>query len=182
MTETRRITFFPYGQSADPKLRTACEAALIKCGADTQRIFDGPWRNEEHFITYASRLCSALDSSSPAIVALARSNPIKLHILGKRKLLCQSLPFLNRALWIIFIDPWVERRFFISATELGVFDGTPESDGEQTGLLVWMPNEEQRSCVNERYVVLTPHTRFDEYFHSRLSVLWDEIDRAPRAK
>jgi len=177
MPENSRIVLFPYGQPVELSQRLVCEACLLCCGADTQRFLDGPWKNEDHLFRYVSRLSEAVQNSAPLVV-LTRSNPLPIVVLAKRRRLCRVMPFLRKALWIIFVDAVAEPYFFRDAVDLGRFDLSVDEGSGQKNALVWMPDEERRGFRHERYLVLMPQTELDSSFSERLALLWEELNKA----
>lgn len=176
MNETsKRIAIFPYGQPADKERSSKCTELLLSCGADLQRFMDGPWSSDEQFFRCLSFLTEVAEGSHPPYMVLTRCNPLVLKVLAARRRLCKELPNLNRAMWVIFVDPVTEPFFFAEAQRLGQFDAQPDPDRINDSLMVWSV-QSQDAKRPERFLVLTPQTKKDDYFQTRLALLWNELN------
>lgn len=178
---SNRIVLFPYGQPAEGK-RDACIALLIKAGGDLNRFLDGPWgddpsslRAESQFLRCVARLNEVVSGSQPPFILLARTNPLPLAVQAKRRRLCEALPNLNRALWILFVVPTENPFFARNAAQLGTFDVDAYEPARFT---VWTPAD-QRAADGERYVVWTPETRIDDSFKTGLISALGEASKNP---
>ena len=176
MNETsKRIAIFPYGQPVDEERRTKCVELLIFCGADLQRFIDGPWSSDERLVRIVSFLDEVADGSRPPFMVLTQSNPLALKVLAARRRWCRELPNLNRAMWVIFVDPVAEPFFYAEAQRLGQFDAQPDPNKVSDSLMVWSV-QNQDAKRQERFLVLTPQTVKDDYFQARLALLWNELN------
>jgi hypothetical protein len=182
----KRVVLFPNGQPAERDKRDACISLVICAGGDLDRIHDGPWHAdpdgpdaEAGFLRYISRIQEVVNGTRPPLVVLTRTNPLPLAVLAKRRRICAALRNLNRAIWVLFVDPSRDPFFCSNASRLGEFETACQAEEVSAQLCVWSPDSTQRSFLLEQYVVWHPQTVRDKDFKERLAKLAKELELVP---
>lgn len=156
MVPNSRFTLLPHGPvPSSNESREQCDKLLAYCDADSQRYHDQRFTNLDQFIRYASRFDDLQDRETPALVAFTQTCPLIQTVFNARQRLCEKLPALENALWVIYVDPALDPGFGQTATRLGHFDASLDS----------APVFESNDGCN--YLVLTPQTTAYEYVRMR---------------
>lgn len=181
-----RVVLFPYGQPAERDKRDTCLSLVICAGGDLNRIHDGPWDSdpasaqaEAGFLRYISRIQEVVSGTRPPFVVLTRTNPLPLAVLAKRRRICAAIRNLNRAIWVLFVDPAKDPFFCSNASRLGEFENGCQAEAMSAQLSLWSPDSSQRSFLLEQYVVWHPQTVRDKDFKERLVKLAKELELVP---
>lgn len=149
----------PFGQPASPSSREHWVAQLGRCGADFARIIDGPTASLEQFARHLGRVAVLRNPRTPVIVALARSQPLAISLMGSRRALAGAAPALSQALWVVYVDPREDTAFLRTAQQLGDLDASLEDAP------IWT------SPSDDRYLVLSPVLRDLEVLPFRMTDL-----------
>ncbi|MCC6213797.1 MAG: hypothetical protein IT376_02940 [Polyangiaceae bacterium] len=110
----------PQGLPADPAVREACLALLLRAGGDLQRLVEGGEPASERGARQLARLPGVGGPGVPPLVLLSRCNPVGIAVVQTRAALQASVPALGRAAWLLFVhdDPF----FADAARRLGTLD------------------------------------------------------------
>lgn len=146
-----RLTICPQGLPADPTVREACVAVLLRAGADAQRIIEGDGWPLDRFAAHLGRL-QALRGAGGAVgsaplVVLTRTNPVALAVLQTRRQIEESVPELERAAWLVFHDPALDP--FFESSVAGI--GTLEEGVDWASAPVWSAPH------GYRFLIVGPH-------------------------
>ncbi len=149
----------PFGQPTAPGLREYWETQLRGLGADFSRVIDGPTTSVQHFAKHLGRVAVLRNPRTRVIVALSRTQPLAISLLGSRRTLAGAAPALAQASWVVFLDPRQDSTFEAAARQLGELDGSLEDAP------VWT------SPSSERFLILSPRVSDVGGLPARLAVL-----------
>lgn len=117
-----RLLLFPHGQPKDAAARERCVELLLRAGGDLRRIIDGPRHPLAHFGRYVARVRGLAQEPAPPLVVLTETVPLAGAVLETRRRLEAMAPALQRASWIVFLDPVQDPGFESAAGHLGSLD------------------------------------------------------------
>jgi hypothetical protein len=96
-----RLVLCPYG--IPTQHRAVCNAILMQCGGDVNRLIDAP-AGAEPFLRHIKRLSGMLSAVKPPIVLLTEIVPLMQKVVELRRRYEAELPVLTRADWKLFLN------------------------------------------------------------------------------
>ena len=139
-----RLVLYPQGLPLAPARAEQCAELVVHCGGDVGRVIDGPSHSVEAFARHLTR-ARVLQRREVPLVVLTMTNPVSLQLVQTRRTLEAAHPILEKAPWMVFLDPDEDPFFFESASQLGAFD---DSDPD---VPIWHGPDDRR------FLVLPPH-------------------------
>lgn len=183
----KKLTVLPYGSPLSTSESQARFLELLHfCHVDPERTLSSPQATSGAvrgrflpeqdlvgcFLKFAKRLTVFQDqrlSGDQVNVVLTQTCPIKARILDARATICQAIPTLAYALWIIYADPGVDPSFESASNFFG------SMDAQLHDVPVWTLNSSQY-----QFLVLTPSTVDFERVRLRAEILAAQAKRGPR--
>jgi hypothetical protein len=121
MTE-RRLVLMPHGLPAHEESRERCCQLLLCCGGDLSRIFDGSDREIARFAEYIASISDLVNAREIPLVVLTRVEPVAEKVLKARQVLQAEIAVLERAIWVVYADPFESETCLEALKRVGKFD------------------------------------------------------------